>query len=173
MSATQAPSPTSGIARVRPATAGDVPALLAMMRELAALEGASAHLLADAATLLRDGFGPEPRFHALLAEVDDRAVGYLSYTTGYSIWAATTLVAMDDLYVAERHRGSGIGQRLMDALAALATRQGHGLARWTVESDNAGAIRFYERLGARVRHKGVCTWTPGAQTHNPSATEER
>lgn len=146
--------------RVRPAQREDAPALYSMMQALARHEESSAALRIDLPAVQRDGFGESPRFHALLAEVDGRPVGYVSYTIAYSIWATTTIVAIDDLYVEPAHRRGGAGRRLMEEVRAICIRDGHGFVRWTVELDNPRAIAFYERLGARLRSKGVCTWTP-------------
>lgn len=144
--------------QVRPARAEDVPVMLRMMRTLAGGEDSLGQLHADEATLRRDGFAPQPRFHTLLAECEGAVVGYLTYTVGYSIWAAGTVMLMDDLFVVDTHRNLGIGRHLMDRLDAIRTEQGHALIRWTVEHDNTQAIRFYQSLGADVRIKGVCTW---------------
>lgn len=146
--------------RIRPAQREDAPALLSMMQALAAHEGSGGALRIDLPTLQRDGSGPSPRFHALLAEVAGIPVGYVSYTIHYSIWAGSTVIAVDDLYVAEAHRSCGAGRRLMEAVRAICIRDGHGFVRWTVELDNPRAIAFYERLGARLRSKGVYTWLP-------------
>jgi GNAT superfamily N-acetyltransferase len=146
--------------RVRPARSGDAPVLLSMMQALAALEDAGAALRIDLPTLRGDGFGPSPRFHALLAEVAGVTVGYVSYSLQYSIWAGCTILAVDDLYVDQAHRSRGAGRRLMEEVRAICIRDGHAFVRWTVELDNPRAIAFYERLGARLHGKGVCTWLP-------------
>lgn len=145
---------------IRPAQAHDMPALLAMIRALAAHEGFERYVSTDAEALHRDGFGERPRFAAYLAEIDGAAVGYVTYTVNYSIWAAGDVLAVDDLYVDPAVRGGGIGARLMNAVAAECLRERHAFVRWTVELSNAGAIAFYERLGAALHAKGVCTWTP-------------
>jgi hypothetical protein len=41
---------------------------------------------------------------------------------------------------------------------AIALASGHKRIRWGVESDNHAAIRFYQRLGATLHTKGICTW---------------
>lgn len=147
-------------AAIRRAGEADIPTLLGLMRALAAFEDSSAALRADEATLRRDGFGCDPRFAAWLAEIDGRAVGFVSRTVGYSIWAGRSVLVLDDLYVDDAARGLGIGRRLMRAVADECLRDGHGFVRWTVEPDNADAIRFYAQLGAAFTAKGVCTWLP-------------
>lgn len=59
-------------------------------------------------------------------------------------------------------RGQGVGERLMRAVAEVCAQRGLAYARWTVETDNDGARRFYRRIGAQVRDKGVCTWPQAA-----------
>ena len=147
-------------ATVRWAGPHDVPRLLAMMRTLAAHEGSQAALRTSLDALLRDGFGPVPRFRALLAERASGVAGYVTCTTGYSIWAGRTTLLVDDVFVAPEGRGTGIGRTLMEAIGRTCIEEGHAFVRWTVEPDNARAIGFYERLGARLDPKGLCTWVP-------------
>lgn len=150
---------------IRAATAEDVPALHAMMVALAEHDGQRAWLRVTADELRRDGFGAAPAFGALLAFAGDDAVGYASYTVPYAIWLGASYVNLDDLYVAPAARGHGVGEQLMRALVEVAAARGVRSLRWEVQPDNARAIRFYQRLGATLRTKGIFTWTPA-----PSAT---
>ncbi|RDZ25951.1 GNAT family N-acetyltransferase [Lysobacter silvisoli] len=143
---------------IRATTSADAATLYALMRELAEYEGQQAHLLADAASLAADA----SRYQALLAEIDGVAVGFVSYTLGYSIWWRGDCLALDDLYVTDAARGQGVGERLMRAVAEVCVQRGLAHARWTVETGNGGARRFYRRIGAQVREKGVCTWPQAA-----------
>src|SRR6516225_6424406 len=58
---------------LRFATADDVGLLLQLIRELAAYEKAPGAVVASEDDLRRHGFGPEPRFEALIAAVDGAA----------------------------------------------------------------------------------------------------
>jgi hypothetical protein len=58
---------------LRPATPSDIPEILAFIRELAEYECAPGSAIATEADLLRDGFGPTPRFHCLIAEWSEPA----------------------------------------------------------------------------------------------------
>lgn len=155
-----APGHAPAVLKIRPAQRVDAPVLHSLIKALARHEGAAMALRTDLATLLHDGFGPHPIFHALLAEVGGSAVGYVSYTMDYSVWAGSTFVAIDDLYVEPAYRSCGAGRRLMEEVRATCVRDGHAFVRWTVELDNPRAIAFYDRLGAGLRAKGVCTWMP-------------
>jgi len=62
--------------------------------------------------LARDGFGPTPRFAALVANAGGGLVGFVSYTWNYSVWLAGEYMNIDDMFVAENHRGHGVGTAL-------------------------------------------------------------
>lgn len=143
--------------RIRNARAGDAQALHAMMQALARMEQSLPALRTDPAMLARALGARPPACHALIAESDGQPCGYLSYTFGHSIWAASPVLLLDDLYVDARRRGHGIGSELMDAARRIAASHGCSQLRWTVETGNQRAIAFYRRLGARVQVRGLCT----------------
>ena len=142
----------------RPATAGDVGALHELIVAIARHHDQLQHVRTSVADLMRDGFGQNSKFAAVLAEDRGMAVGYASYTWNYSIWLAATYMNIDDVYVMTSHRGLGVGERLLLELRRVARDRGAVRLRWEVQSDNAGAIRFYERIGAVMRTKGIFTW---------------
>ena len=72
------------ILRIRIAHEGNVPAIFFMLRESAIAQGGENELCADPFTLREDGFGREPRFQCLLAEVDGKPVGVILYFLVYS-----------------------------------------------------------------------------------------
>src|SRR3546814_12684008 len=91
-----------------------------MIRELAECEREPDAVKATEADLLRDGWGPSPRFEALIAELDGVPAGFALYFHNYSTWEGRAGIYLEDLSVAERARGHGIGRKLMAALARLA-----------------------------------------------------
>ena len=61
---------------------------------------------------------------------------------------------MKDLYTTDARRGFGIGKRMMAYMASLAVALGCKRFDWTAETDNPGAIRFYDDIAAeRVEEK--------------------
>jgi diamine N-acetyltransferase len=135
---------------VRPAEPRDVPTLLAMIRELAEYEKARGEVTATEADLLRDGFGPRPRFEAAVAEWEGRPAGFALWFYNYSTWQGRHGLYLEDLFVRPEFRGKGIGKALLVHLARLAVAQGCGRYQWQVLDWNAPAIRFYEALGAKA-----------------------
>lgn len=142
----------------RQARLEDAETLFAMVRELAAHEDSLAALHTDLQRFRQDGFGPQARFAAVLAEVDGQPAGYISYTHAYAIWRGVASLNVDDIYVRAAFRRQGVGEALLRRLRDVAARDGACRLRWEVNVHNAGAIRFYERLGAVVTPKGLCRW---------------
>jgi ribosomal protein S18 acetylase RimI-like enzyme len=96
----------------------------------------------------RDGFGEHPAFAGIVAEVEQRLVGYLLYTFGYDTDRALRYLFVLDLLVDETQRGQGIGRALMDQAAQICRAQGGGELFWEVYVKNQLALDFYHRLGA-------------------------
>lgn len=95
----------------------------------------------------------------LFARVGREAVGYASVTTDVATWTGETFVHLDCLFVAESHRGAGIGRLLVDAAVEETRLRGHRELQWQTPEWNSGAIRFYEGLGARSDTKKRFTLT--------------
>jgi GNAT superfamily N-acetyltransferase len=133
---------------IRLATRDDVPQLLALIRQLAAYERKADKVVTTAADLLRDGFGPQAKFRALLAEWDGKAVGYASTFYFYSTYQGRPAIFIEDLFVLDHFRGKGIGKALLSAIAKLALSEGCFGLRWEVLDWNRPAIEWYEKLGA-------------------------
>ena len=140
---------------LRFATAEDAGILLALVRELAIFENAPDAVLATEADLRRHGFGPEPRFEALLAFVDGRAAGFALFFPNFSTWLGKPGLFLEDIFVSEWARKLGVGRRLMAKLAAIAVERGWGRLDFSVLHWNP-ARGFYHRLG--IKH--MEEWLP-------------
>lgn len=132
---------------IRRARREDVPAMFEMVRGLADYVDETHLLKASEADLLRDGFGPAPRFKCFVAD-DGRGqlLGSVIYSANYSTWNGRSTCYIDDLFVTEAARGKGIGKRLVGAVAADAVADGHGRISLTVLDWNP-AREIYHRLG--------------------------
>jgi GNAT superfamily N-acetyltransferase len=139
--------------RTRPATRADVPLILALIRELATYEREPDAVVATEGDLLRDGFGDQPAFEVLIAEVNGVAVGFALYFFTYSTWRGRQCLYLEDLFVRPEQRGQGAGLALMRGLAREALRRNCPRFCWQVLDWNEPSIAFYERLGAKVAHE--------------------
>jgi GNAT superfamily N-acetyltransferase len=133
---------------IRPATPDDIPEILALIRELAEYEREPASAVATHADLLRDGFGPVPRFHCLIAEWSSQPAGFALYFYNYSTWRGHAGIYLEDLFVRPPFRGKGIGKALLASVASIAVAEGCPRLEWAVLDWNTPAIDFYNSLGA-------------------------
>jgi GNAT superfamily N-acetyltransferase len=138
------------LAAIRPATPADVPALVGLIRELAAYEKLEHLVQATPEGLLPHLFGPAPVGGCLVAEVDGRVVGFALHFTNFSTFLCRPGLYLEDLFVQPAHRGTGLGRALLVSLARLAVARGCGRFEWSVLDWNLPAQRFYESLGATV-----------------------
>jgi GNAT superfamily N-acetyltransferase len=135
---------------IRPATASDLPQVIALIRALAEFERLPGPDDAAAARLCADAVATPPRFELLVAEEAGELVAYAMFFPIYSSFLARSSLYLEDLFVHPRVRGRGIGAALMRRLAALAAARGCGRFEWTVLDWNVRALAFYRTLGAQV-----------------------
>ncbi|MEU2612204.1 GNAT family N-acetyltransferase [Micromonospora sp. NPDC007271] len=142
---------------IRPAGPTDAATVDTLVREIAAHEGDAAHVTVTAngwRTLLgRDDVT------VLLAERAGEPLGYVSALRRLHLWSGRDILALDDLWVRASVRDAGVGRALMLALARTAADDGL-IIRWEVKPENAGAQRFYRRLGAGLFTKVIAGWRP-------------
>ena len=134
--------------QIRPATPADIPNILTFIRELAEYEREPAAAIATPEDLLRDGFGPTPRFRCLLAEWQLQPAGFVLFFYNYSTWRGHAGIYVEDLFVRPLYRGRGVGKALLSAVAAIAVAEGCPRLEWAVLNWNTPAIDFYRSLGA-------------------------
>lgn len=93
-----------------------------------------------------------------LARIGDRAVGLVHHIRHRSCWTVGDYVYLQDLYVAETERGSGIGRLLIEYVYARAAEQGCARVHWLTHETNTHAMLLYDRIAERsgfvqYRHK--------------------
>jgi GNAT superfamily N-acetyltransferase len=135
---------------IRPATPDDVPAILAMVRELAEYERSRPEATATEAQFRAALFAERPAVYAHVAEDEDtgEAVGFALWFLNFSTWVGKHGIYLEDLYVKPHARGSGHGRALLARLAQIAVERGYGRVEWSVLDWNEPSIGFYKSLGA-------------------------
>jgi len=134
---------------IRSAEPADVPALLALVRELAAYEREPDAVEATEPLLHTALFDPDAGASCLVAEADGRVVGLALWFRTFSTWLGRYGIHLEDLYVQPAHRGAGHGRALLARLAQIAVERGWGRVEWQVLDWNLDAQGFYSGLGAR------------------------
>ena len=140
---------------IRPAMVDDCALLLELIRGLAAYENSPAAVVATEDDLRRHGFGPAPKFEAILAFLDGEVAGMALFFANFSTWLGSPGMYLEDIYVIEAARGLGVGRALMARLAAIALERGWGRIDFAALDWNP-ARRFYHRLGIAP----LAEWVP-------------
>ena len=133
---------------IRDAVPSDVDRIHELIVSLARYEKAEHEVKATAGQLQAALFGPQPAVYALVAEVDDRVIGFALYFLNFSTWEGTHGIYLEDLFVEPEQRGTGLGKALLRRLAAIAYERGYARVEWWVLDWNEPSIDFYRRLGA-------------------------
>ncbi|MFD3949345.1 GNAT family N-acetyltransferase [Streptomyces albidoflavus] len=142
---------------IRTARPADVPAVHAMIRDLASYEKALDEVHLTEEQLRAALFGPHPAAFAHLAEDDTigEPVGFALWFLNFSTWRGVHGIYLEDLYVRPEARGGGHGKALLRELARTCVERGYQRLEWSVLNWNEPSIRFYESLGARPQDE----WT--------------
>ena len=134
---------------IRAATVNDAPLLAAMIRELAEYERELHMVVMTEQDLVRDGFGENPKFRALIADWGAEPSGYALFFGFYSTWEGRPGLFLEDLFVRSEFRSHGIGKALLARVAQIAQQENCYGLRWEVLNWNKPAIKFYESLGVK------------------------
>ena len=141
---------TAPVPTIRAAAAPDVPAILALIRDLAEFEQLG-HLVRATEDDLRQAlFGTPATAEVLIADCDGSIAGFALFFHNFSTFLGRRGLWLEDLYVRPAFRRRGCAQALLRRLAAIAGERGCGRFEWAVLDWNAEAIRFYEALGGTV-----------------------
>jgi GNAT superfamily N-acetyltransferase len=135
---------------IRAAGVDDVPAILALIRELAGYEREPASTVEATEDGLRAAlFGPDPAVWAHVAELDGKVVGTAIWFVTFSTWTGRHGMHLEDFVVSEAARGTGLGVALFDELVRICAERGYPRFEWRVLDWNVDAQHFYKRRGAR------------------------
>jgi GNAT superfamily N-acetyltransferase len=86
-------------------------------------------------------------YHGLLALDESGPVGLAHFIYHRHGWRIEDVCYLQDLYVASRRRGGGVGRALIEAVYAAADAAGRGDVYWLTNRDNAAARMLYDRIG--------------------------
>jgi GNAT superfamily N-acetyltransferase len=156
---------------IRSARAEDIPLILQFIRDLAEYERAPEQAVAKPEDLLRDGWGPSPKFRVLIAEWDGAPAGFALFFYNYSTWQGRPGLYLEDLFVRPAFRGRGIGKALLVRLAKIAVNENCGRFQWQVLDWNQPSIDFYEALGAKKLAKWLTMRVEGEALEKLAETD--
>lgn len=134
---------------IRPATVADAETIVQAVRRLGHHVGTPEKVTSTAEDIRRYGFGADPMFECLIAEIGGRPAGVCIYFRSFSTFIGRPGVYVQDLFVDERFRGARVGERLLRRVAAITHARGGVYMRLAVDIGNPDAGRFYRRLGLK------------------------
>ncbi|MDG1581766.1 GNAT family N-acetyltransferase [Pseudomonas sp. GOM6] len=92
---------------------------------------------------------PAEPMHASLAWQNGRAVALVHWIFHRSCWTTGDYCYLQDLYVDENLRGSGIGRRMIEHVYAQARAAGASRVHWLTQEDNYRGRQLYDRIAER------------------------
>ncbi len=143
---------------LRTGTPADIPAVLALIKQLAEYEKAPLEVSNTPEQMLIDGFSENPIFHLIVAETSEDTilennqkimVGMAITYYRYSTWKGRVLY-LEDLYILPEYRRFGLGERFFALLLEKAKQDKCQRVSWQVLDWNEPAINFYKKLGATL-----------------------
>lgn len=135
--------------KLRNATPEDCSRILELIKELALYEKAPNEVVVTVEELRKDGFGPNPTWFGVVAELDGKVEGIALCYIRYSTWKGNVLY-LEDLIVSEPLRGKGAGKLLFEWCIEETRRRGYRRMAWQVLEWNEPSIEFYKRYGAKL-----------------------
>jgi len=136
---------------LRRAERADAEAVIGLIIALAEFENLPPPDAAAQARLIAHGFGEQPKFEVMLAEVEGAPgpVGYALLLQTYSTFLAQPSLYLEDVFVLPEFRKQGVGTALLRHCVQTAHERGCGRMEWTCLDWNTNAQAMYDRMGAR------------------------
>ena len=133
---------------IRAAEPDDAEAIIGLMKEFATYENLEQYCTVTANRLRAAMFGDGAVAEGLIAIDGASPVGYAIFYPNFSSFRGQMGLYLEDIYIREQHRRSGLGEAMLREIARLALTRGFERIDFMVLDWNTSAIRFYEKLGA-------------------------
>ena len=154
--ATRCSSPWHSLRRdpkvdIRPATAADLPQLLALVRRYWEFEGIGGFSALRVEIVLQELLATAARGAIFVADEQGMLLGYLAVVLVTSIEHQGLMGEIDEFYLLPAARSRGIGTRLLATAEAALARRGCVRLQLQLGAANALASDFYRRHGYAAR----------------------
>ena len=136
--------------RIRNAELNDCAAILELMREFAVYEDLLSYLEITEEGLGDVMFGDRSFVEALVALDDSAPIGYALFYQYFASFRGQRGIYIEDIFITERCRKSGIGEKMLRQIAAIGKQRGAVRLDFQVLKWNVPAVNFYKKLGASI-----------------------
>lgn len=134
--------------QIRKATAADSQLIFDLITKLAVFEKMEKEVVTSVEELRQNIF-VNNYAEVLIAEEEDKPVGFALYFYNFSTFVGKPGLYLEDLFVEPDCRGKGYGKKLLVELSKIAKSKNCGRMEWSVLNWNTPAIDFYKSLGAK------------------------
>ena len=134
--------------KIRFAEIEDSKIILKLIKELSVYEKLSHTVINSEESIKENLFGKKKYAEALIAEYENKPVGFALFFHNYSTFVGKPGIYLEDLFVQPEMRGKGVGKKLFLELIKLAKERNCGRVEWSVLNWNKPAIDFYKSMGA-------------------------
>lgn len=130
------------------ASVEDIPALTALLDSLFAIEvDFSADLTKQVRGLQMIIENPKLAIIKVARDDENKVIGMVSAQLVISTAQGTYSAWVEDMVVAEKYRGMGVGRKLLEAAISWAKEKGASRAQLLVDTENEPALGYYQHLG--------------------------
>ncbi len=145
--------------KIRKAAPGDLEAISILCQAHARFEGDCTTSFAGHVERLGEHLFRQPTgLSCLVVVFQSVIVGYTTFIKQFPTWDAAFYIYLDCLYLHPSVRQKGLGRALLENIRAAALAQGCNVIQWQTPSQNANAIHFYRKMGAKSKTKERFFW---------------
>jgi GNAT superfamily N-acetyltransferase len=139
--------------KIRPIELGDKDRWLELFKEYIVFYKSS--LSDEQFELTWQRINSEFNIKGLVAEVENKIVGFTHYIWRPSTWEVEDFCYLEDLYVDPKNRKGGVGRALIKAVEEIAIAKGSKRLYWTTAPNNETARKLYDKVAItdRVQYK--------------------
>ncbi len=141
----------SGVS-LQPITKNDVPAVIAMVADLAAWHNEQSQLKVETVERYVLGQPAWAEFYIWLEA--GQPVGFIGGYNAFDTPKGKPFFEAETLFVKADQRGRNIGRKMLTALAMLKFSQGAQLIKLGVRKSNDTAVAFYQAIGCELKDRG-------------------
>ena len=136
--------------QIKTASPDDIPAIIELMREFAVYEDLLEYFEINAEKLTDAMFGPDAIVGGLIAFDGKLPIAYTLFFPYFASFRGQRGVYLEDIFVAEKYRKLGVGEKLLRQIARIANKEGAVRIDFQVLNWNKPAIDFYLKHDART-----------------------
>lgn len=139
---------------IRKASHKDVSLILHFIKDLAEYEKLSEQVVATEEILQETLFGDKSYTQVLIAEIEEKPVGYALYFYNYSTFLGRPGLYIEDVFVSKEYRGRGVATALFKKCAHIAQEHKCSRMEWSVLKWNP-ARKLYDHMEAKPMDEWV------------------